>query len=177
MKTEVALAEGVTCTIENNMVVMKAEKGEVKRSFLNPRVSINQKDGKIVLESKNATKKEKMIHNTYRAHLNNMMKGAKEGHVYKLKICSGHFPMNVSLNGNEITIKNFIGEKVPRVLKFKEGVDVKLDGTEITVTSVDKELAGQTAAEIEKLTRIKGKDLRIFQDGIYIINKDGKDIM
>jgi large subunit ribosomal protein L6 len=105
-----------------------------------------------------------------------MIKGATEGHVYKLKVCSGHFPMNVAVAGKDFVVKNFLGEKKPRQVAIKEGVDVKVEGEIVTVESCDKELAGQTAADIETLTRITNRDLRIFQDGIYITEKDGKPV-
>jgi len=41
----------------------------------------------------------------------------------------------------------------------------------VKVSSIDKEKAGQTAANIELATRIKGYDPRVFQDGIYIVKK------
>ncbi len=59
-------------------------------------------------------------------------------------------------------MQNFLGEKVPRVIKLKQGVDVKIEGQEITVESPDKELAGQTAAAIEQLCKITKRDRRIF---------------
>ena len=61
-------------------------------------------------------------------------------------------------------------------LEIKEGAEVKIEGDIITVESCSKETAGQTAADIEKLTKITNRDLRIFQDGIYITEKDGKPI-
>lgn len=84
--------------------------------------------------------------------------------------------MTVAVSKNELVVKNFLGEKVPRIIKLKENVTVKIEGEHIKIESPDKELAGQCAADIEKLTRRPGFDTRIFQDGIYIINKAGKDI-
>ena len=79
--------------------------------------------------------------------------------------------MNVSFKNGVLEAKNFIGEKKPRHLKIKEGVEVKVQGDKITVTSPDIEKAGTTATDIEQLCRICNKDRRIFQDGIYIIEK------
>ena len=105
-----------------------------------------------------------------------MIKGVSEGHIYKLKICSGHFPMNTAVNGNKFVVNNFLGEKTPRELDIKEGASVKIEGDIVIVEGIDKELVSQTAASIEILTKVKGKDKRIFQDGIYITEKDGKEI-
>jgi large subunit ribosomal protein L6 len=113
---------------------------------------------------------------SFRAHLRNMFKGVVEPWVYKMKICSGHFPMNVAIQGDKLVVKNFLGEKVPRILNIKPGVKVTVQDKDVTVESVDKELAGCTASGIELLLTIRGRDLRKFQDGIYIINKAGKEI-
>ena len=109
-----------------------------------------------------------------KAHIKNMIKGVSEGFVYTLKICSSHFPMSVSVSGNKLEVKNYLGEKVPRVLNLVENVKVTINGEEVVVESSDKELAGQTAANIELLTRRSGFDRRVFQDGIYITEKAGK---
>lgn len=113
---------------------------------------------------------------TIRAHINNMIKGVTEGFTYKLKIRYAHFPMKVSVKGNEVIIENFLGEKHPRRARIMEGVTVKISGEDVIVTGIDKEKVGQTAANIEQATRIKGRDPRVFQDGIYIVEKAGKAI-
>ena len=63
-----------------------------------------------------------------------------------------------------------------KILKFDETVKISVNGEEILVESNNKELAGQTAANIELLTRRTGFDRRVFQDGIYITEKAGKII-
>lgn len=79
--------------------------------------------------------------------------------------------MNVSLAGSKLSVKNFLGEKIPRITEIPQGVAVKIEGDKITVTSIDTELGGRTSSNIEQLTRIARRDRRIFQDGIYIIQK------
>ena len=113
---------------------------------------------------------------TFTAHIKNLVKGVTEGHMYKLKICSGHFPMNVSVTGNEFIVKNFIGEKVPRKVELVKGTTVKVEGSDVIIEGIDREKTGMMAARIEQMTRRPGFDTRIFQDGIYIVEKDGKEI-
>ena len=84
--------------------------------------------------------------------------------------------MNVSMSGAQFIVKNFLGEKIPRVLHIKEGAKVTISGTEVVVESINKEIAGQVSADIEQLCRITNRDRRIFQDGIYITQKAKKEI-
>ena len=179
MNIEVELPEGVTAKLtdqKSNEVELSGSKGSISRSVPRKNVKVDVSGNKISIKSKSATKREKKIVFTYRAHLKNAIKGVSAGFEYKLKICSGHFPMSVGVKGNTLEIKNFIGEKVPRVLKLKQGADVKIDGEIITVTGTDKEIVSTVASDIELLTRRPGFDHRIFQDGIYIIEKDCKQI-
>lgn len=85
--------------------------------------------------------------------------------------------MNASLSGNIFTVKNFLGEKKPRTVQVKDGVKVQIEGAEIKVEGIDLDKVGQTAADIEQLTRVTNKDIRIFQDGIYMIEKSGKKLV
>jgi len=175
-KEELKMPEGVTVQLDNETLNIRGEKGEVTRTLKDPRIKMNVIDGKVILEVKRLTKREKTMVGTYKAHIKNMIKGVSEGHVYRMKICSGHFPMNVNIKDGVLEVKNFLGEKVARSLPIADSVDVKIEGTEIVITGTDKEKCGRWAASIEKLTYRPGYDKRVFQDGIYIINKDGKEI-
>jgi large subunit ribosomal protein L6 len=85
--------------------------------------------------------------------------------------------MNVSASNGKFIIKNFIGEKVPRTVELNSRVKVSINGDEVIVEGQDKDLVGQTAADIEQLTRRPGYDKRIFQDGIFIVEKAGKRLI
>jgi large subunit ribosomal protein L6 len=176
LKEEIRLPDKVSASINGYTLIIRGPKGEVKREFAIKQVSIKLEKNKVIVSSLKTTKREKKIIGTFKAHIRNMVKGVSEGHKYILKICSGHFPMNVSVNNKEFIVKNFLGEKVPRVLTINEGVNVKVDGDFVIVEGVAKELTSNTAASIEQLCKIKNRDLRIFQDGCYIISKDGKEL-
>lgn len=173
LEYKVEIPEKVTVDIKDGLFAVKGPKGEVKRAFIFPKIKIVKEGNAIVFTALKPTKREKAAIYTTEAHLKNMFKGVLNTAVYKLKICSGHFPMKVTLKGNVLEVKNFMGETVPRTLSIKPGVDVKIAEPEITVTSHDKELAAQTAAAIEQVARRVNYDRRVFQDGIYITIKDG----
>ena len=172
----VAAPAGVTLQVSGRDITVKGPKGELVRQFTFQRVEVGMEDGKLIVSVKNANKKDKTQLGTVASHITNMIKGVTDGHKYRLKICSGHFPMTVEIKGNIFTIKNFLGEKVPRVLQLKEGATVKLEGNEVLVEGNDIEKAGQVAADIELLTRIVKRDIRIFQDGIYITHKSKREL-
>ena len=179
LNEEIEIPEGASANIEGKEIIIKKNNKEVRRK-LNPIIEVKIQGNKIILSCKKTTKKEKKIFGTMKAHIRNMIHGVQKPFVYKLKACSGppnsHFPMQLSMANNVLTIKNFLGEKVPRLLKLKSGVNVKITGTDITVESPDIELAGSTASELELVTNIPNKDQRIFQDGIYITEKPEREI-
>nr|AJS12352.1 50S ribosomal protein L6P [uncultured archaeon] len=176
IRVEIEFPEGTSVEVGGALLKIKGKFGDVSKKLFNPNIEISKENGKLVIKALRSTKREQKLVNTFRAHIKNMIKGANEGSKYTLKICSGHFPMNVSVKGNEFIVKNFFGEKIPRVLKLKEGVNVKVEGDIVSVESADKDLASQVAADIEKLMRRTKYDIRVFQDGIWIFNKDGNDI-
>lgn len=174
---EVPIPEGVTASYQDGTFSVEGKAGKASRKLNQPGVTVSVANNTVSLTAENATQREKRHIYTIRSHIRNLLRGAAEGHTYKLKVCSGHFPMNVSVSGDKLTVKNFLGEAVPRVLVLKQGATVKLDGDIITVTAPSKETAGQQAADIEQLTRITNRDRRIFQDGLYIIEKDGRPLL
>ena len=173
---EINIPEGVQVKKDGYDAIVEGPQGSVKKTLRHPLIDWSVEGNLIKIEPKKHTKREKKIMGTFKSHLINMILGVQEKFEYVLKICSGHFPMTVTKENDSIKIKNFLGEKIPRIAKIVEGTEVKIDGDKVIIHSVNKEAAGQTAGNIEKATRIKNRDERIFQDGIYIINKCGKDI-
>ena len=173
---EIKLEDKVSAQLDGSLLALKGPKGEVKKDFPDKNIAVECKDQVVVLKASKFNKVNKKLIKSYAAHIRGMMKGALEGHKYTLKICSGHFPMNVSVSNDQIIIKNFLGEKVPRTLTLKAGATVKVEGGTVVVESPSKEIAGQVSADIELLTRRIGYDGRVFQDGLWIASKGGKDV-
>ncbi len=168
---EIDMPEGVSAKYENNELTITGPKGEISRKLRYPRVHIKVENNKIIIETKILTKREKRIIFTYRAHINNIIKGVTEGFEYKLSVVYAKFPMSVEVKGNEFIVKNLLGEKVPRIVKLPQDVKVEVKSKDITVSGIDKERVGQVAALLEQSTRITHFDRRVIQDGIFIVEK------
>ncbi len=174
LKHEIPLPEGVKADLtEDRLLTIEGPNGKVSKLFNHPCVQVKVEGNLVKITPKKFTKNEKVLVNTFRAHIRNMIKGAQGQYVYKMKVCSSHFPMTVSLEGSTLIVKNLFGEKVPRKAKILKGAKVTIEGDIITIQSPDKEIAGQTAANIEQCTRITNRDRRVFADGIWITEKSG----
>jgi len=172
---EIELAEGISASIEGHKLVMKKDDKEVARE-IHSFIEVKVFDGKVILSCDRERKIERKLFGTYKAHVRNMIKGLAEGFVYKLKVANVHFPMKVTYDKdkNEIVVNNFLGEKVDRKIRLVDGVEVSVKGEDIEITSSNIESAGNAAAQIEKGTRVRNKDRRIYQDGIFITEKPGR---
>jgi len=172
----IEIPESVEVEISGAHVKVKGPEGIVERDFKTGNLEFKKEGNKILVGHKKSTKKEKKMINTISAHIRNMIKGVQKKFEYELKICFSHFPITVEVKGNEALIKNFLGEKISRKAKIPEGAEVEVGKDIIKVKSVDKEVAGATAANFESATKIRKRDKRIFQDGIFMMNKAGRQI-
>ncbi len=173
----VNVPEGVSIEIEGDTLAgftirASGPKGENSRFLKYRGIHIEKtEDGRIRVYTTDKKSKVRAMVGTFASHINNLIKGVTEGFEYRLKILYSHFPMKVRVEGDEVIIENFLGEKHPRRAKIFGRCQVKVSGNEIIVTGIDKEECGQTAANLELATKKKNLDVRIFQDGIYIVEK------
>ncbi|NPA38683.1 MAG: 50S ribosomal protein L6 [Candidatus Nanohaloarchaeota archaeon] len=175
MSLEVAieLPEGITAELHDNILKIKGEKGEIERKFFHPSLSLKIEGNVIkIVPTRKENKRIKSLMFTWKSHINNMIKGVKEGFEYHLKVYYVHFPMTVKVEGDKVVISNFLGEKGVRTARIMGDTQVEVKGDTIIVKGINKEDVGQTAANIELATKDKGgRDRRKFLDGIYIIKK------
>ena len=102
-----------------------------------------------------------------------MIEGTTYGYKYSMKIVFSHFPIRVNpeMKKFQVKIENLYGGRKPRFAKILPGVKVKIDDEDVVVEGIDKEAVGQTAANIQELTRQRGKrrqSPKTFMDGIFL---------
>lgn len=168
---QIEIPSGVDVTLDSGVLAVSGPKGNLACDMRFPQIDIKIDAGEITVSTASNKKQILAMTGTLEAHAKNMIRGVVDGYEYRMKVVYSHFPIQLKLQGNRLEINNFLGEKQPRVAKILEGVTVKLGNDEVTLTGIDKEKVGNTAANIEHATRITKRDPRVFQDGIYITER------
>ena len=165
------IPEGVTITKEGDIMTVKGSKGSLSRIMQHPAIDIVVENGAVKITTESTRRRVYALLGTYNAHLHVMAKGVTEGYEYHMKVVFNHFPIQVKVAGDRVEIANFLGEKQARYAKIVEGVKVKVQGDELVLNGIDREKIGNTVANVEQACKVRKRDPRVFQDGIYITSR------
>ncbi len=168
-KASVEFPEGVDVKLEGANLTIDGPKGSIIRKYIYNYVRI-QLDGRTVkIQASKENRKTLAIVSTWESLIRKSIEGVTHGYTYEMKIDYSHYPMRVMVRGNEVVIENFLGERSSRRAKIVGNSKVTVKGDRVIIEGVDKQQLGDTAANIERATKIKGFDPRVFQDGVFII--------
>jgi large subunit ribosomal protein L6 len=163
----------VTITKEGNVVFVKGKFGTVKKDFTKLPATVTVQGNKVTIKPYGIRKRDLAVTNTARSIIGGMVKGVEKGYTYKLKIIFAHFPISAKVKGKELHVENFFGERSPRISQIiGDGTKVSVVGEDVVVQGPSLEDVSQTAANIELSTKTKGKDQRVFLDGLYVYSKE-----
>lgn len=167
----IVIPGGVEVEIKGADVKTAGPKGELHMS-LHPAISAEVLDGKILVRRKAEDTVSRSLHGLFRSKLFNMVIGVSEGWSKKLELVGVGY--RVQGGSNNLTLS--VGFSHTVEFKAPEGVTFTLlDNTKVTVSGIDKELVGQTAANIRAVKPpevYKGKGIRY--SGEYVRKKAGK---
>jgi large subunit ribosomal protein L6 len=168
----VAVPNGVQINVQGSDVHVKGPKGELKRTF-SPEIGIALEDGNIVITRKSDHPKERALHGTTRALLANMVRGVSSGFETVLQVEGVGY--RAELQGKDLAL--FVGYSHPVKFPPPTGIsfEVDLKTRQIKVLGYDREVVGQTAAEIRRVRPPEpyhGKGIRYL--GEKIRRKAGK---
>ena len=144
----VDVPSGVQVNVQGSGVYVKGPKGELQRTF-SSLIGIALEDGKVVVTRKSNHPSERALHGTTRALIANMVRGVSSG-----------FEVVLSVEGvgyrSELEGKNLIlhvGYSHPIKMEPPAGIDFAVDqkARQIKVLGFDREVVGQTAAEIRRV--------------------------
>ncbi len=166
---EFEVPDGVELGLQDYTITVKGPKGELTRVLKNNYVRVDLDSRKVTIKASKQNQHTRGIAGTWKSLITSMARGVQEPYQYEMKIDYTHFPMRVSVRGQKVVIENFLGERSPRQASIVGNCSVSVKGDRVFVSGIDKYEVGETTANIERATNIKGFDLRVFQDGIYLI--------
>ena len=170
-KKPVPVPAGVTANVAGQLVKVKGAKGEL--SFLVPDdVSVAMENGEIAVQPRSQSKRARSLWGTSRARIANLIAGTTAGFEKKLEINGVGY--KAAVNGK--VLKLSLGYSHDIDYAIPEGVAIVTPKpTEIIITGIDKQVVGQTAAEIRDYRGpepYKGKGVKYA--GEFIFRKEGK---
>ena len=171
MEKTVSIPEGVSVEKKGSLLVVTGPKGSLERTLSTEKVILTIEKDAVRIASAVERRKVLAMTGTTAAHLKNMIAGVTNGFEAKLKVIYSHFPMKVKSEGDKVVIQNFLGGRAARSIEILKGVTVDVKKDDITISGMDREAVGQTAGRIEQITKVKGFDRRVFQDGIHLVQK------
>ena len=170
---QVEAPAGVTVKKEGNLIEVNGRLGKVKKDFTKLPATVTVERNKITIKPYGTRKRDLAVTNTARSVITGMIKGVEKGYTYKLKIIFAHFPISVKVKGKEVQVENFFGERSARISRIVgDATKVSVIGEDVVIQGPSLEDVSQTAANIELSTKTKGKDQRVFLDGLYIYSKE-----
>jgi len=169
--TEVEIPDDVKVSFKSHMLNVEGPLGKTYKNFKKIPVDIEIGDSSVLLKAQGTRNANFAIMNTARSIIRNLFEGVIEGYTIKMKVVFSHFPINVKVEGSQVLIENFQGERAPRITKIWGKTKVVPNGDDIIITGHVLTDVTQTAAEIENKSKVKNKDHRVFLDGIYKFEK------
>lgn len=170
-KQPVPIPDGVGVEVDGSRVRVEGPKGELTQGF-DPEMAIEVRDGEVVVSRPTDHARHRALHGLTRSLISNMVEGVTEGYERVLEIHGVGY--RAERRGDALVLN--VGFSHPVTVDPPPGVELALDSpTLIRVRGVDKQLVGQTAADIRQVRPpepYKGKGIRY--QGEHVRRKAGK---
>ena len=170
-KKPIIVPTGATVQIDGQKVKVKGQKGELEFNF-HRLVHFEKKDGIVkTLVKKTEDKKSRELWGLSRVLLSNMIEGVTKGFQKKLEINGVGY--RAAASGQKLNLE--LGFSHPVEFMLPKGIEAKVEKNIITISGIDKQLVGETAARIRALRKpepYKGKGIKYVDE--IIRRKAGK---
>jgi large subunit ribosomal protein L6 len=167
----IPVPDAVTVEVAPGRIAVKGPKGELAQ-ILSADMKVEQTDGVVTVERPTNRGEHRALHGLTRSLIANMVEGVTEGFEKRLEIQGVGY--RAQLKGKNLEMA--LGYSHPVSIEAPEGIEFEVpQPTEVIVRGIDKQLVGQTAADIRKRRPpepYKGKGIRY--RGEHVARKVGK---
>ncbi len=174
-KLPIAVPQGVTIAIKDNIVTVKGPKGELSQT-IDTRISVEVEENEILVKRTSEDRQERAMHGLYRSLINNMVVGVSEGFKKTLELVGVGY--RASNQGQLLELSLGFTHPIYLMLPQEVKVETKSERNKnpfIYLESCDKQLLGQVCSKIRSFRKpepYKGKGIKF--EGEYIRRKSGK---
>lgn len=170
-KLPIGVPGSVTVNIDGQSLTVKGPKGELALEVAEP-ITVAVEEGQLTVSRPNEERESRSLHGLMRTLINNNIIGVTDGYSKQLDVVGTGY--RVQLKGNDLELS--LGFSHPVSFTAPEGIKLEVEGNnKITVRGIDKQVVGETAANIRKLRKpepYKGKGVRYA--GEEVRRKSGK---
>ncbi len=167
----VPLPKGIKINQAGELLTVKGPKGELSAKFPSS-LTLEVKDTELNVTRSSDLKSQRALHGTWRALINNLVKGVSEGFTRKLEIVGVGY--KAELKGQKLQLS--LGYSHPILFAPPQGIKIEVPSpTVINISGIDKQLVGQVASKLRSFRPpepYKGKGVKY--EGEYIRRKAGK---
>ena len=168
---EITLENGVSAVVAEDKVSIKGPLGTNERRFNDALLSVKASDKKIVITqapaNKKLSRKAAKAEVSLAKELSNDINGTVKYFEVSMEAVYAHFPMTIEINAKSIIIKNMLGERASRTADIVGSTKAESKDKKLRIYGINLDDVKQTAANVRMACRVKHKDERIFQDGVY----------
>ncbi|HVL83642.1 MAG TPA: 50S ribosomal protein L6 [Pseudonocardia sp.] len=174
-KLPITVPSGVDVAIDGRTVTVKGPKGSLSHTVIEPITVERDDSGAVLVKRPDDERRNKAFHGLSRTLVNNLVVGVTSGYEKRMEIHGVGY--RVALKGSSLEFA--LGYSHPVVVEAPEGITFTVETpTRFSVSGIDKQLVGETAANIRKLRRpdpYKGKGVRYAGENIRRkVGKTGK---
>ncbi len=164
-KQIITLPSGATAGLEKNQIVVKGPKGELRQT-IHPRVTVVINGNEITVQVVDENnKQDRALWGTVASLVQNMVEGVTAGFKKQLEINGVGYKVN--LKGANLQLE--VGFSHPVEVKPLPGIKFAVEKNLITIEGADKQIVGETAAQIRKIKKpepYKGKGIKYVEETI-----------
>ncbi len=171
-KKIIEVPENVTVTVNAGAVDVKGPKGTMAIPFHGD-MAVKQDNESIIVERPSDSRTHRSLHGTTRQLIANGVQGVSEGFSKELEIRGVGYQAN--MQGKYLVLQ--LGFSHDIYFEPPEGIEIKANRTEVTVSGINKQLVGEVAAKIRSFRKpepYKGKGVRYKNE--YVRSKQGKTV-
>ncbi len=167
---DIDIPKGISVEIKQDRIIVSGSLGKNERLFNNAILNVKKEGEKISVgtdTSKRLQKKASSAAIALAKEIKNDIDGVSKHFEINMESTFAHFPMTLEAKGDSLIIKNMLGERAARTAHIVGDTKIEIKDKKVRVYGIKLDDVTQTAANIRIAVKIRNKDNRVFQDGVY----------